>query len=145
MIFGRKPSKVSFAWHKFPPHLENIRWSEADIQSYIVLKLRDLAQDCPNFLFHADMGGMKTNIRTASKSKALGMERGVPDLFLFLPGGRLICIELKTAKGSVSAEQKARHRALDDLGFQVYVVKAKSPGQGWSVISDILKQYSIYP
>jgi hypothetical protein len=48
--------------------------------------LRDLAQDCPNFLFHADMGGMKTNIRTARKSKALGMERGVPKLFLFLPG-----------------------------------------------------------
>lgn len=143
MIFGRKPKSVSFAWHKFPPHLETIRWSEADIQSFIVLKLRDLAQDCPNFLFHADMGGMKTNIRTASKSKALGMERGVPDLFLFLPGGRLICIELKTAKGSVSAEQKARHKALSALGFQVYVIKAKSPAQGWSMVRGALKEYGI--
>jgi len=143
MIFGRKPKSVSFAWHKFPASHEGIKWSEADIQSYIVLKLRELAFDNPNFLFWADMGGMKTNIRTACKAKALGLERGVPDLFIMLRGHRLVSIELKNAKGVVSKEQKERHKLMKELGFPVFVIKARSPMHGWLQVGDILREYGV--
>ncbi|MCE7073679.1 VRR-NUC domain-containing protein [Dyadobacter sp. CY327] len=124
--------------------MESIRWLESDIQSFIVLKLRDLLQDEPgSYIFWGDMGGMKTTVRTASKAKALGLEQGIPDLFLMFPGHRLVCIELKRKGGVVSGEQKKKHAAMQEMGFPVYVVKAKTPADGWSQVLTILQRYGI--
>lgn len=48
---------------------------------------------------------------------------GMPDRMVCLPGGRVIFIELKRPKGGrLSALQKAKHRELRRLGFDVRVV-----------------------
>lgn len=63
---------------------------------------------------------------------------GWPDLTICLPSGRVLFIELKSAKGVVKAEQKAIHLQLMALGHEVHVIRSfkrfmeivemKSPG-----------------
>jgi hypothetical protein len=144
LIFRRKPSPVKFAWHKYPPDLQSINWSEADIQSYIVSKLRDWQDEEPGvFEFEAGMEGINLTHRAAMKAKALGMGNGFTDLKFYLPRGRMGLIELKRHKGTMTGSQKERHPKLAMLGFTVYVVKAKTPADGLSQVVDILKQNGV--
>lgn len=48
---------------------------------------------------------------------------GVPDRIVMLPGGRLIFIELKADRGSLSPIQKVQIRRIQKLGQEVYVVR----------------------
>lgn len=47
---------------------------------------------------------------------------GVPDRIVFLPGGKLILVELKTTTGRPSAQQLKMQRTLQSLGFKSYIV-----------------------
>ena len=50
---------------------------------------------------------------------------GMPDRMVLLPGGRIGFVEVK-APGKVPRPlQVARHRLLQELGFQVYVLDAR--------------------
>jgi hypothetical protein len=57
------------------------------------------------------------------KLKAMGLRAGVPDL-LVLHEGRLFGIELKSAKGDVSAEQIDCHRDMVLAGARVAVCRS---------------------
>ena len=62
-----------------------------------------------------DMGGI------APKFMSPGFD-GMPDRIVLLPGGRMGFVEVK-APGKVPRHlQEARHRMLQRLGFQVYVL-----------------------
>ena len=62
--------------------------------------------------------------------KAMGLARGVPDIMIVPPEGdfswRIIWIELKSKIGVLSAEQKATHKILSDLGCLVLVARSVS-------------------
>ena len=45
---------------------------------------------------------------------------GVPDRIIFLPGGRIYFVELKTKRGRPSALQKLQRRRFKELGHEVY-------------------------
>ena len=47
---------------------------------------------------------------------------GMPDRLVLLPGGRMGFVELKTPGKKPRALQLARHRLLQRLGFNVYVI-----------------------
>ena len=47
---------------------------------------------------------------------------GVPDRIIFLPGGRIYFVELKTKKGYPSALQKLQRRRFQELGHEVYLL-----------------------
>ena len=47
---------------------------------------------------------------------------GAPDRILFMPGGRLIFVELKKPGGKLEASQKVMFPKLERLGFTVHVV-----------------------
>lgn len=47
---------------------------------------------------------------------------GVPDRIIFLPGGRIYFVELKTKKGRPSALQKLQRRRFKELGHKVYLL-----------------------
>lgn len=49
---------------------------------------------------------------------------GEPDVLIFLPGGRFLMVELKTAKGKLSDEQRILHFLLARLGHTVHVVRS---------------------
>lgn len=78
--------------------------SEHQIQCAVARYL-DLALDgIPDCTWWAVPNGGFRDARTASKLKAEGVKPGVSDLMI-LWRGRLICIEMKTAKGRMSPEQ----------------------------------------
>jgi len=51
-------------------------------------------------------------------------QRGWPDCFLYLPEGRHVLIELKSAKGHLRKEQKELKQRLIYLGFEYYKVNS---------------------
>lgn len=110
----------------------SIPWREDHLQAAIVQWLRRNDVE-----FHADMGGMATRRSTAAKAKQLGLEAGVPDLHVYLPG-RYLQIELKCAArvSKVQADRIARRRAL---GCEVHVVKARTPAAAVAAVEAILK------
>lgn len=49
---------------------------------------------------------------------------GFPDLFIFLPEGRMAFIELKAAGGRLRTEQQELRRTLNWLGHTVHIVRS---------------------
>jgi hypothetical protein len=61
--------------------------------------------------------------RYAAERKKSGIVSGFPDLTVWLPGGRVVLIEMKSATGVLSDAQKALHPKLRALGFVVIVAR----------------------
>jgi hypothetical protein len=66
---------------------------------------------------HYPAGGRRNAVEAAIL-KGMGTRAGVPDLLL-VKSGRLYCLELKSNRGRLSAEQKATHEALRRAGAVV--------------------------
>ena len=91
--------------------------------------------------FAADMSGLYIRTPAGRKAaKAAGRVPGEPDLRIYLPGGKLVLIELKAANGRLSPDQKDRHATLRALGFAVHVVKAQTPADAVQQVDAILKE-----
>jgi hypothetical protein len=74
-------------------------------------------------VFHPANGG-KRNVREAVALKRMGVLAGVPDLVIITQEGRLAFLEVKDAKGVMSAPQKAFGSALDAAGVPWAVVRS---------------------
>ena len=74
-----------------------------------------------------DMAAAKRSRAEQQAAAATGMTAGETDVRVYLAGGRLLSIELKAKGGRLSAEQKARHARLTDLGFEVLNPRAPTP------------------
>jgi hypothetical protein len=83
--------------------------------------------------YHPANGG-KRHRKAAAKMSGLGVVAGVPDLAIVWRG-RALFIELKAAKGVVSAEQKQMHRRLIFAGAEVML--ARSVGQVEEALREI--------
>lgn len=117
---------------KHPWALDEIPWTEDDLQMAIVQHLRKTGQP-----FAADFNAGKRN---PGRAKAMGLEAGEPDLRLYYDRGRTVFVELKRQKGVVSAAQKARHKMLRDLGHTVHVLRAKTPAEAVDKIATIIEE-----
>jgi len=60
---------------------------------------------------------------------------GIPDRLLLFPGGRICFAEVKTSGEKARKLQKAVHRKLKKLGFDVYIVDNKE------VVNQIINIY----
>lgn len=94
--------------------------AEDRIQQAIVAYLRAvLPQDA--LVFAVPNGGHRSKA-TAGILKATGTLAGVSDVFLIIPGfARLICAEIKTAKGRVTPAQRQFGTLVERAGH-VFVV-----------------------
>jgi len=72
--------------------------------------------------FHVPNGGFRRKAEAARLS-AMGVRAGVPDL-LFLHAERCFGVELKSATGRTSPEQKAAHAAFAAAGVLVAVARS---------------------
>lgn len=67
--------------------------------------------------------GQNVGVVRGRKLKAMGLQKGFPDLFLYVPRGTFhgLAIELKADKGVLSAEQKIYLEALCEQGYLAVV------------------------
>ena len=105
------------------PNLKPRRVPEWKLQASAVSALK--RQGWP-ILTAGDMAAGRRSPRAAALAKVTGLEAGDPDLRVFLPQARIGQIEFKAKGGSLSAAQKARHKALAALGHEVVVIKAET-------------------
>lgn len=62
--------------------------------------------------------------RTMAKFKLTGFKKGVADVHLCFPNGKLVYIEFKTATGTQRPEQKEFQQQVEALGFKYYIVRS---------------------
>ena len=86
-------------------------------------------------------GDMNAGKRNPGRARAAGIASGEPDMRIYLPMGRTLFIELKTAKGNLSENQKKYHQKLKSLGHMVHIVKAASPGEAMEIIFAVCKLF----
>jgi hypothetical protein len=93
--------------------------SEHSLQTMVREHLR-LCAVADSFVFAIPNAG-KRSFAVASHMKAEGMTAGVADLCVMLSGGRVIWLELKTAKGRQTPKQKGFQDICNRLSH-VYVL-----------------------
>jgi hypothetical protein len=93
---------------------ENDLSTEADIHGAILPFIRTIAPE---------VGGWRSKAEGA-RLKALGVTPGIPDLCLIAPIGRVFFIEVKTARGKLSPEQRKIHEWLTAIGVGVAVCRS---------------------
>lgn len=71
-----------------------------------------------DYLHHSPNGGSR-NVIEASKFKRMGVMKGFPDLFLFVPNGGYhgLLIELKAENGRLQPTQKIVLNRMAELGY----------------------------
>jgi len=93
-----------------------------------------------SLLFHIPNGG-KRDIITASRLKAQGVKRGVPDLFLPIPRGTHhgLFIEMKRIGATTTTEQEEWLVTLQSVDYKAVVC------EGWVAAADTIKRYLNLP
>ena len=100
-------------------HIEDILQKQC--VRWFSLQYREYAQ-----LLHHSPNGGKRNAVEASKFKAMGVRAGFPDLILCVArhGYHGLFIELKTAKGRQSDNQKYFECVLKEQGYEYVVIRS---------------------
>ena len=100
--------------------------SESTLQITLISMLKTLYSD---YVINLSLNGISipTDIKTKTliinQMKKEGMEKGMPDLLLYLPNGKVLNMELKTDKGKQSADQVDVQNRLTKLGHNYYIIR----------------------
>lgn len=123
------------------PHIRvrKYRHEESDLQTACVRWFRLQYPSLAPCLFAVPNGGSR-NLREAARMKGEGVTAGVADLILLVPRGGYasLCIEMKSAAGRQSPEQKAWQQAVEKAGNR-YVV-CRSFDEFRAVVDDYLSK-----
>jgi hypothetical protein len=93
--------------------------------------------------FHHSPNEGKRGLKAQQSLKRLGTQAGEPDLALYLAGGLVVFVEIKTPRGIVSDEQKRRHAELRALGFRVEIVRAGSTTELIAAVAALLVELGV--
>lgn len=121
---------------------ESVKWTEADLQMGVGFVLRQL-EEKGRLTWAADMNAEGRSVRRGARLKHQGMRAGEPDIRVYLPEGRLLLIELKRAKGTLSRDQSERHATLDKFGHPVATVKGLCPRHCARSVLDLLVERGV--
>lgn len=100
---------------------DKIKVSENDIQRQIVDWIRAVA---PSVMVVAVPNGSRRTASGRAANAVPGLTRGVPDLMVILPKGKILWLEVKSATGRVSPEQLDFHHKLHVLDHVCAVVRS---------------------
>lgn len=103
------------------------RLPEWRFQAEVVARLHKLEADGLPLTCAGDMAAGRRTKSEQRVAKVTGLTAGEADVRVYLAGGRLLSIELKTPDGKRSKDQKARHSRLAALGFEVLTIAAPTP------------------
>ena len=114
-----------------------MKHEESKLQQACVKWFRLQYRQYERLLFAVPNGGQR-NVIVAAKLKAEGVVAGVSDLLLFVPNRdyHALCIEMKSAKGRQTENQKAWQKEVEKQGYK-YVV-CRSLDEFINIINDYL-------
>lgn len=118
------------------PSDKSIKWKEWEVQAWCVTQLRR-----KGFIVHGDQNAGKRN---PGKAAVSGMLAGFPDLSVWALRGRVALFELKV-DAPVSKTQSSLHKRFKSAGFDVYVVRGKTPTQCWDQIWVLVQELGLEP
>lgn len=94
------------------------------------------------FVHHSPNGGRRSRSE-GGRFKAQGVRAGFPDLLILKRGGSAFFIELKVIPNDVDEIQVDVQAYIDDLGFNVYNIRAQSLYDGLQQLNTILLKEGI--
>lgn len=97
-----------------------MKHDEARLQTACVMYCRAQYRD---IVVHYVQNEFKGNAISGRIAKTMGKLAGFPDLLVFLPSAKVLLIEFKSNKGTLSKEQKDLHPRLEALGHSVFIVR----------------------
>ena len=101
----------------------NLPGSATEDQFHLaVAELLDVCLIPPTLYTTFPAGYGKLSKATAGKLRAKGMKPGFPDILVF-DRRRVVGLELKVGKGTLSAKQREMHARLQAVGIRVYVIR----------------------
>ncbi len=98
------------------------RQPEAAIQRAIVDLLRPLERMGRLSFLHVPNGGARGPGKEAAIMVGLGVRKGVPDVIIVLPAGRIVWLEVKALGGRLSEDQVAWRDRLRAMGHEWHLV-----------------------
>lgn len=108
---------------------------EATLHAWVAMGLDQVLPD-DALWFHVPNEG-KRGWHAQRSFKRLGARAGVPDIII-MRGGKAWCIELKSAKGKLTAAQRAFHVLLERAGIPVKVCRDRAEVMmalsGWGLL-----------
>ncbi len=118
--------------------------TENAIQRAVASYLRQMEGITGAFTFsHPANEGKRTPVQGAML-KAAGLRPGEPDIVIYMRGNHTVFIELKNGSGVLSNSQRERHDVLRGLGYDVYVVKARSSAEAIMQVEAILNANGVH-
>lgn len=106
---------------------------EAREQCRLVAALRRHWSQLPDerrpIVFSVPNGG-KRNAAEGANLKAQGALAGIPDLIVWLPGGKSLLVEMKARDGHLSGSQVLIHAYVAKLGFSCVVAYSAEDALG---------------
>ncbi|WP_315805494.1 hypothetical protein [Bradyrhizobium sp. SZCCHNS3002] len=108
-------------------------------QAAVIARLHDMEHRGLPFTCAGDMNRAKRSRRERMEAKVTGRTAGEADVRVYMFGGRLLSIELKTPAGSRSRAQKDRHKKLIALGFTIVTLKADTPEEMADMVEQIVR------
>lgn len=71
---------------------------------------------------------------------AFGSKAGVPDLIIFIKGGKTVFVELKAGKNDTTEKQDIFEAKVQALGFSSYLINAMNPVDCVRRLEEILRK-----
>tara|TARA_R100001443_G_scaffold114144_1_gene129697 strand:- start:138 stop:563 length:426 start_codon:yes stop_codon:yes gene_type:complete len=97
--------------------------NEAALQKNVVAWL-NYALPKGSIFHHSPSEGAGNKVQYYVKQKTLGFKSGWPDLEIFVPGCKVIFIELKQPKNYPTPRQRAIHEILNNTGALCFVARS---------------------
>ena len=113
------------------------KYEEYTEQEYLIEWFAAQYPTISHLLVHVP-NGSNVGVRAGARLKKMGLRKGFPDLFLFIPGGGWhgLAIEMKKKKGGrVTPEQQFMLEKLEKSGYKAIVA------HGFDEASQAIKAY----
>ena len=108
-----------------------------------MVAVAELCYKARGFTFAHDMNAGRRSPQAGARLKLQGMRAGEPDMRFYLPNGKLVLAEYKTARGRLSSKQEDRINQLRYYGFVVAVIKAATPNDAVEQTRTLLRKHGV--
>lgn len=117
------------------------------LQAAMIAEFHKCQAEGYKFRAAGDMNAGRRGRWAAAQAKAMGLNRGETDIRLYGSGGRLLLVEVKTAKAAKgkrsgrSVDQERAHDEFAELGFEVLIAAPEDEAHARALAREIAVKF----